>query len=97
MSVQASRITFLNVLLLKDGGVGELKDISRSDTHLVKALPPIFFKAVGNSMRINPLQSRNAALPICVQAAGIIIVVSDVHFSKALFPMLDMEMGRLTA
>ena len=79
------------------GGRGEPSTSSRSDTHFVKALPPIFFMAAGSSRRVSPLHSRNEALPMVVQAAGMIIVWSEAHFSKALSPMLVTEMGSVMA
>ena len=70
MTLQAAATTPLKVLWLMSGGRGAASTNSRNDTHLAKALPPIFLIAAGSSIRTSAVHSRKEALPMVVQAAG---------------------------
>ena len=84
----------LNVLLEMDGGAGVWRMTSLSDTHLAKAEPPIFFRAVERSTEVSMVHSRKASLPIEVTPTGSLMLFSDEHFSKASSPMVVRDTGR---
>ena len=84
---------FINVLLSISGIMPLITTLSRSEQPS-KALLPTLFTILGMMASCKLLQSMKASEPIFVRAEGSSISVRLWHFSKALLPMVLMDVGR---